>query len=231
MECSDATGLSKLPWELWASSSRAMLAHCSISYPCMLCLASVCAFSLFFYCFVDAGLDLVAQEVFRTVLSVVLLLPGKASAGRYESHGAAWMASGHGGRWLQLVMASPQRSAYVALLENVYIHSSSASSSYVDQVQSICKRILGTSGGIACRAKEAEVLGWVFFPCTLHVLGADPKLLPWHSFSLLASHTAGGTHSKIAADFPGMSNWSDAVCGSDTLYLVICILSVSTQER
>lgn len=105
MECSDATGLSKLPWELWASSAGAMLAHCSISYPCIICLATVRAFSLFFYCFVDAVLDLVAEELFRTVMSVVLLLPSKASAGRYESS-AAWMASGRRGRWLQLGMAS-----------------------------------------------------------------------------------------------------------------------------
>lgn len=55
----------------------------------------------------DAVLDLVGEEVFRTVMSVLLLLPGKASAGYYESHSAAWMASGHKGRLLQLVMASP----------------------------------------------------------------------------------------------------------------------------
>lgn len=119
----------------------------------------------------------------------------------------------------------------MAVLENMYIHSSSASSSsYVDQVQSISRRILGTSGGIVWGVARAEMLGWVFFPCILHVLGADPKLSLWHNFSLLTSLAVGGTRSKITTDFSGMRNWRDAVCGSEALCLVICIFSVSMQE-
>lgn len=107
---------------------------------------------------------------------------------------------------------------------------SSASSSDVDQVQSISRRILSTSGGITWGVARAEMLDWVFFPCILHVPGADPKLSLQHNFSLLTSLTVGGTRSKITTDFPDMRNWRDAVCGSEALCLVICIFSVSTQE-
>lgn len=74
------------------------------------------------------------------------------------------------------------------------------------------------------------MLDWVFFPCILHVPGADLKLSLQHNFSLLTSLTVRGTHSKITTDFPDMRNWRDAVCGSEALCLVICIFSVSTQE-
>lgn len=60
----------------------------------------------------------------------------------------------------------------------------SLSGSGVYQLHFICTQILDATRGVACKSAaewQAEMLERVFFPHLLFALGADLKLLLWHS--------------------------------------------------